>query len=66
MITYYPAQDFAYGSDVLVEVLYNNQELQRFNFHVRPLPTFVQGFVSDQLLQPAVGVPLNRTAIKKL
>jgi len=67
MAAFYAQRDFAYGSTVYVDVLVNNEYLSRTSFTVRPLPTFIQGFVADQFMQPiagiAVAIPeLGRTA----
>jgi len=67
MAAYYPQRDLAYGATVYVEVMHNNEALARTSFDVRPLPTFIQGFVADQFMQPIAGVAveipeLGRTA----
>jgi hypothetical protein len=67
MAAFYPQRDFAYGATIYVDVLVNNQALSRTSFTVRPLPTFIQGFVADQFMQPIAGLTveipqLGRTA----
>lgn len=59
MIGYHLDRDLAYGAAVYVEVLYDGQELVRFSFSVRPLPTFLHGLVADQLQQPVAGVDVS-------
>ncbi|HEY9198695.1 MAG TPA: hypothetical protein VIR60_04950 [Gammaproteobacteria bacterium] len=67
-VAYYPERDFAYGATVFVDVTYAGEALGRFSYQVRPLPTLVQGFVADSLMQPVPGIEvslpaLGRTAI---
>ncbi|MCG8435990.1 MAG: hypothetical protein MJA83_18375, partial [Gammaproteobacteria bacterium] len=52
MVAYYPERDYAYDADIFVDVIYDGQELDRFTYKIRPLPTFVQGIIMDQLLNP--------------
>jgi hypothetical protein len=67
-IAFYPDSEYAYNAEIYVEVAYDGQELTRFQFKVRPLPTFLQGFASDSLMQPINGLTvslpdINRTVI---
>ena len=67
-VAFYPARDFVYGAGVFIDVSVDGQELDRFSFQVRPLPTLVQGFVADSMLQPLAGIEvslpdLNRRAV---
>ncbi len=59
MAAFYPEKDFAYGGTIYVTVLYNNEELSRSSFKVRPLPTFIQGFVADQFMSPLEGIKVE-------
>lgn len=59
LAVFYPERPFAYGAAVSVAVLYDGVETSRAGFHVRPLPTALQGFVSDPLLQPLTGVEVS-------
>lgn len=59
MAAFYPQRDFGYGATVYVDVLVNNQALARTSFTVRPLPTFIQGFVADQFMQPISGISIE-------
>jgi len=66
VIAFYPNEDFAYSGKVFVTAHYQGAELARFNFEVRPLPTFLSGNVLDQLNQVVTDVTveipqLNRT-----
>ena len=59
---------FGYNAQLFVNVTYDGQELERFNFQVRELPTFINGSVIDQFGQPIrdieVSIPeLNRTTM---
>jgi hypothetical protein len=67
-IAFYTARQFGFNGDVRVDVSYDENELARFSFKVRPLPTFIIGGVADQFGQPLasvkVSVPdLDRTTI---
>jgi len=59
---FYPNRQFGYNADIYVEVNYDNKELSRFNFKVRPLPTFLTGAVADQFGQPLTGVKVTLAA----
>ncbi|CAB1055660.1 hypothetical protein D1BOALGB6SA_393 [Olavius sp. associated proteobacterium Delta 1] len=56
MVAFYPGRDFAYGATVFIDVLYNSEVFVRSSFKIRPMPTFIQGFVSDQFMQPIAGI----------
>lgn len=56
VVTWFPERDIAYGADVYVDVKYDGGELGRLTYKVRPMPTFVQGVVTDQIGQPVAGV----------
>jgi len=51
-VAFYPSADYAYNASINVQVTYDNQALEVFQFKVRPLPTFLQGFAADPLMQP--------------
>jgi len=59
MVAFYPDRDFAYSGTVYVTVLYNGQELSRSSFNIRPLPTFIQGFVADQFMAPVADIEVE-------
>ncbi len=59
MAAFYSERDFAYGGIVYVTVLYDGEELSRSSFNIRPLPTFIQGFVSDQFMVPIAGIEVQ-------
>lgn len=44
---FYPDREWSYGGEVLVEVIYKGQSIERSNFYVRQLPTLVHGFVTS-------------------
>jgi hypothetical protein len=56
---YYTDKDFAYNADLLAKVSYDGQLLQTMQFKVRRLPTFLQGFAADSLLQPISGLTVE-------
>lgn len=58
-VAYNLVRDLAYGANVFVEVNYNGSEVARLTYAVRPLPTFLQGLVLDQLGQPVSGLPVS-------
>ena len=49
---FYPARDYAYGGQLLVDVVYGDQDLLRGSLQVRQRPTFVAGGVLDTFGQP--------------
>ena len=59
MAAFYPGRDFAYGGTLYVTLLYNGEELSRSGFNIRPLPTFIQGFVADQFMRPLAGIEVE-------
>jgi len=59
MAAFYPQRDFAYGATIYVNVLVNDEALSRSRFTIRPLPTFIQGFVADQFMQPISGIVIE-------
>jgi hypothetical protein len=56
MAAFYPARDLAYGASVYVTATYAGQEVARAVFSVRPLPTFVEGTVQDNLRMGLAGI----------
>ena len=56
MVAFYPGRDYAYGAEVTIDVRYDGADIVHSRFVVRPLPTLVQGFVSDQNGVPLEGV----------
>ncbi|TWI63909.1 hypothetical protein LZ24_03227 [Desulfobotulus alkaliphilus] len=56
LAAFYPERDFAWGATVHVTVRYQGEEILRNVFTVRPLPTFLQGFVTDTRMTPLAGV----------
>lgn len=68
LAVFYPERDLAYNGQVFVTVLYDNEEISRTQFKTRPLPTLIEGFVTDELMQPLSGIhveimELGRTAM---
>ncbi len=59
IIAFYPDQDFAYDGTVYAELKYDGEILSKTYFNVRPLPTLVQGFVSDIFGQPLQGITIS-------
>lgn len=59
ILEFYPQRDLAYGATVTVSIDYNGQNLKRFNYKVRPAPTFVIGTVANQLQQPLQGIEVS-------
>lgn len=59
IVAFYTSRQFGFNGDVRVEVTYDNDELARFSFKIRPLPTFVIGGVADQFGQPLAGVKVS-------
>ncbi|MCP4549182.1 MAG: Ig-like domain-containing protein [bacterium] len=63
MTAFYPDVDAAYGATIFITVLYDGVELARAFYEVRPLPSFIEGFVLNTLAVPAADVEV---AIEKL
>ncbi len=59
MAAFYPARYFAYGGTVYTEIRYKGKELARSVFNIRPLPTFIRGFVSDQFGNQLEGIKVE-------
>ncbi|NQZ12386.1 MAG: hypothetical protein HRT35_34970, partial [Algicola sp.] len=59
IVAFYPDNNIGYGASVVVQVKYNGEELQRFGYKVRELPTFVDGTVMDQLNQAVTGIEVS-------
>ncbi|MCP4687110.1 MAG: carboxypeptidase regulatory-like domain-containing protein, partial [Desulfobacterales bacterium] len=63
MVAFYPEADVAYGANIFITVLYDGNELHRFFYEVRPLPSFIEGFVLNTLAVPAPDVEVAITAL---
>ncbi len=55
-VVFYPGREFAYGGEVYVDVRYDGESLARFNYGIRPLPSFLAGLVIDQYGLPVADV----------
>jgi len=55
-VSFNPTRRFAYGADIYVTVSYDNAELSRLHFKVKPLPTYITGRVTDQRGAPIAGI----------
>ena len=53
---YYPARHFGFAADVYVDVVYDGEDIGRYRFQTRSLPTFVSGGVRDQFGRPLAGI----------
>lgn len=58
-VAFYPERHFGFNARLYVDVLHDEEELGRFTFQVRPLPTFIIGGVRDQFGQPLPGVTVE-------
>ena len=58
-VSFQPEVEFEYNATVYVKVTYDGQELTRFIFNTRPLPTLVGGFLKDQLNAGVAGVTVR-------
>ncbi len=65
MAAFYPEADFTYGGTVFADVSYDGKVLARSTFAVRPLPTLVQGFVTDQFQTPLEGIRISIPSLGK-
>ena len=59
MVTFNPTRDIAYDANVFVNITYAGEQLLRTSYKIRPLPTFVQGALSDSLLQSLSGIDVE-------
>jgi hypothetical protein len=59
MAAFYPSRDLAYGAEVFVTATYDGAELTRATYNVRPLPTLIEGFVTDSATNPLAGIPVQ-------
>jgi len=55
-VSFNPGALYTYGADIYVTVKYNNTDLSRFRFKVKPLPSLLAGHVSDHRGVPLSGV----------
>jgi len=63
LVAFYPEREFAYNAQLFVTVSYAGEELLRTQFKTRPLPTFIEGGVRDQLGQPVPGLSVQLPAL---
>jgi hypothetical protein len=56
MVAFYPERNFAFGAKIYVTLTYNGEEFANTSFNVKPLPTFIQGFIADQFNEPIEGL----------
>ena len=64
MVAFYPQQEFSYGAQLFITVKYDGAEISRSSLHIRPLPTLVQGFVSDQFNVEVEGIDVTIPKLK--
>jgi Bacterial TSP3 repeat/Glucodextranase, domain B len=62
---FYPSRQYGFFADLIATVTYDNQELTRFTFKVRKLPTFIMGGVVDQFGQPLSGISVSIPALNR-
>jgi hypothetical protein len=53
---FYPSRHYGFNATVYVDVVYDGEDLSRYQFQVRPLPTFITGGIRDQFGQPLAGI----------
>jgi hypothetical protein len=58
-VTFHPERRFAYGAEVYVEVSYHGDELSRFSYAIKPIPTLAAGVVVDQLSEAVGGLEVT-------
>ncbi len=58
-VAFYAGRQFGFGANIFVDVIYDGEEVGRGQFNIRPLPTFVQGAVTDQFGQPVAGIRVS-------
>jgi hypothetical protein len=63
VIVFYAERDYGYNGTVYVELNYDGEELARFSFQIRLLPTFVRGILVDPLGQKMPGVTVSFPAL---
>ena len=56
LVSFYPDDVFHYGATVFVDVLYQNDSLQRYSFQVQDLPTRIGGIVTDPVGNALAGI----------
>ena len=59
IIAFYPERELAYGADIFINAEYDGEEILRSTYKTRELPTFLEGGVQDQLLQPVGGIKVT-------
>ena len=59
VMAFYPERELGYGANVFITVTYDGNEMERAQFKVRDLPTFITGGVQDQLGQPLAGITVK-------
>jgi methionine-rich copper-binding protein CopC len=59
MAAFYPARNFAFGARIYVNLSYDGEQLAGTTFSVKPLPTFIQGFVADPFGDPIEGLSVR-------
>lgn len=64
-LAFYGARHFGFNAHLYVDVIYQDTELARFNFRVRPLPTFAVGGVVDQFGNPLPGIAVSLSGFGK-
>ena len=64
-ISFYAKRMLGFGAQALVTISYQGQELSRFTYQVRPLPTFITGNVVDQFNQPLSGVVVELSELAR-
>lgn len=57
--SYNPAERYNYGATIFVTVIYDGNELNRFSFKVKDVPTIISGMVRDQLGEAIEGIEVT-------
>ncbi len=58
-------RDFAFGASVYVTVRYDGNELTRYHFKTKIVPTFLQGFLVDSFAEAIDGVTVEIPELKQ-
>ena len=65
VVTFSPEREFAYASQVQIEVFYDGEPIRQARFATRSLPTFVEGILYDQFGQPIPGIQVSLPELQR-
>ncbi|KPA16402.1 hemagglutinin/hemolysin-like protein, partial [Candidatus Magnetomorum sp. HK-1] len=65
MLSIHTKEDTTYGAQIYLSLRYDDTEILSSDFNIRPLPTFIQGNVSDQQMNALKGITVDLSTMNR-